>query len=191
MRAVNTLSATIALSLLLAGCGTTGLSAASVAPTGTVAAHAASVVEGQLIFDKQIVYSTVDVLGIGPAYHDKLAAAGIKTVNELLLSGGKRGERDRLAKKTGISEKLLLTWINHGDLMRVTGAGPEYARLLELAGVDTTVELARRVPTNLVDTLAKANDLGGGKVATHRVPNVTTTTKWVENAKQFVRLVTY
>jgi predicted flap endonuclease-1-like 5' DNA nuclease len=191
MRSVNSLSAAIALSLLLAGCGSTGMTPASAPASQTLAARAVAVEEGQLIFDKQIVYSTVDILGIGAVYHDKLAAQGVKTVNELLLSGGKRSDRDRLAKQTGISEKLLLTWINHGDLMRVTGAGPEYARLLELAGVDTTPELAKRVPANLVAALAKANDLGGGKVATHRLPNVATTTKWVENAKQFVKLVSY
>jgi predicted flap endonuclease-1-like 5' DNA nuclease len=180
----------VSTALLLAGCGTTGI-----APTAAPASQqmtASGIVDFvRLIFDKKIVYSSVDVLGIGPVYHDGLAKAGIKTVNDLLLAGGKRSDRDRLAKETGISEKLLLTWINHGDLMRVTGVGPEYARLLELAGVDTTPELAKRVPEHLAEALKKANDLGDGKVATHRLPDATTTTKWVANAKDFVKLVTY
>ena len=75
--------------------------------------------------------------------------------------------------------------------MRVTGCGPEYARLLELAGVDTVMELSKRNSIHLVDHLAEANDLGGGKKAVHRLPNVVTTTQWVDNAQKFVRLVKY
>ena len=109
----------------------------------------------------------------------------------VLLAAGKRSDRARLAKATGISEKLILTWVNHGDLMRVTGAGPEYARLLERAGVDTVPELAKRRADNLAASFAKANDLGGGKVAVKRLPDETSTTKWIANAKNFVRMVTY
>ena len=181
----------VALALSLTGCGT------ALAPTATAERGAASlaaraeVEEGKVIFNKQIVYSTVEILGIGETYQAKLAKAGVKTVNSLLLSGGKRSDRARLAKETGISEKLILTWVNHGDLMRVTGAGPEYARLLERAGVDTVPELAKRVPAHLAASFVKANDLGGGKVATHRLPDETSTAKWVANAKTFVRLVSY
>ena len=191
MRTNLFLPVTVALALALTGCGTAGsLPTASDRTAQTLGARI-DVEEGQLIFNKQIVYSTVDVLGIGAVYREKLAGAGVKTVNALLLSGGKRAERARLAKATGISEKLILKWVNHGDLMRVTGAGPEYARLLERAGVDTVPELAKRRADNMAASLAKANDLGGGKVAVKRLPNEPTTTKWVANAKDFVRLVTY
>jgi predicted flap endonuclease-1-like 5' DNA nuclease len=180
----------VALALSLTACGTTPAPTTPERAASALAARAHAD-EGQVGFNKQITYNTVDILGIGAVYQTKLANAGIKTVNALLLAGGKRSDRARLSKATGISDKLLLTWINHGDLMRVTGAGPEYARLLERAGVDTVPELAKRQSANLAAALAKANDLGGGKVATHRVPDETTTTKWVTNAKTFVRLVSY
>jgi predicted flap endonuclease-1-like 5' DNA nuclease len=185
------LPVTVALALTLTGCGTAAsLPTAGDRPTTALAAQAA-VEDGQIRFDKQIVYSTVDVLGIGKVYAEKLAAVGIKNVNALLVAAGKRSERAKLAKATGISEKLILTWVNHGDLMRVTGAGPEYARLLERAGVDTVPELAKRRAENLAASLVKANDLGGGKVAVKRMPGQATTTQWIGNAQNFARMVTY
>jgi hypothetical protein len=37
-----------------------------------------------------------------------------------------------------------LTWVNHADLYRIKGVAGQYAELLEVAGVDTVPELARR-----------------------------------------------
>jgi predicted flap endonuclease-1-like 5' DNA nuclease len=177
---------------LLAGCGAQTLApTAPVNASATMAARADEVETGEISFDKQIVYHTVDLLGVGSVYQTKLEAAGLKTVNSLLSAGASRSGRDKLAKDTGISEKLILTWVNHADLMRVTGCGPEYARLLERAGVDTTTELCTRRPANLALELKAANDLGGGKVCTHRLPNLTTTEAWVANARNFTRIVTY
>lgn len=176
--------------LLLTGCGAAP-TAPTVSPSKSALMASSLVEEGSLVFDKDIVYRTVDVLGIGPAYAAKLDAVGIKTVKQFLLAGTTRSARTRLASTTGISPKLLLTWLNHADLMRVTGAGPEYARLLERAGVDTVLELSRRNSINLVDHLRSANELGGGKRCVKRLPNVATTTRWVDNANQFVRMITH
>jgi len=52
-------------------------------------------------------------------------------------------------KKTGIEHKLILKWVNRADLYRIKGVGSEYSDLLEVAGVDTVVELAKRMPDNL------------------------------------------
>jgi predicted flap endonuclease-1-like 5' DNA nuclease len=40
-------------------------------------------------------------------------------------------------KKTGISRKLILEWMNLADLHRIKGLGQEYSDLLEEAGIDT------------------------------------------------------
>lgn len=186
----------LALSLItlstiaVTGCG------ANVAP-GAVSHRAAGVAasslveEGTIVFDKDVIYRSVEILGVGPAYQKALAASGIKTVKQLLLAGTTPTARKHLAEDTGISPKLVLTWINHADLMRVAGCGPEYARLLERAGIDTVLELARRNSIKLAESLKAANDLGGGKKAVKRVPDVVTTTKWVDNANTFTRLVSY
>src|SRR5574341_453175 len=95
-----------------------------------------------------------EVEGIGQVYGEKLLKAGVETAEALLKKGATPRGRARLSKKTGISEKMLLQWINHVDLFRVKGIGEEYADLLEVAGVDTIPELARRVPENLHAKLA-------------------------------------
>ena len=93
-----------------------------------------------------------DVEGIGPTFAAKLIEAGVSTTDALLDRGGTSAGRDRLSEATGISEKLLLEWVNHSDLMRIDGVGSEYADLLEAAGVDSCAELAQRNAANLAVT---------------------------------------
>ena len=61
------------------------------------------------------------VEGIGDAYRMKLSEAGIDTTQALLDRGKTPKGRDELAKATGISETLILEWVNHVDLFRVQG----------------------------------------------------------------------
>ena len=75
----------------------------------------------------------IDIEGIGEAFRDKLTAAGIATTDALLERGATPKGRETLAADTGISPKLILTWINHADLYRIKGIGSEYADLLEAA----------------------------------------------------------
>jgi hypothetical protein len=42
-----------------------------------------------------------------------------------------------VAEKSGVSDKLLLRWVNMADLFRIKRVGEEYADLLEAAGVDS------------------------------------------------------
>lgn len=178
----------LTLAFTAAGCGRSPL-ANGVAPQGVAAASSATV--GSLPASRALIYNTIAVLGIGAVSEAAFAQVGIKTVAQLLDQGGTRTQRAQLAKATGLSEKNILTWVNHADLMRITGCGPEYSRLMERAGVDSVVELSRRDPSNLAKALANANDLGGGKLAVKRLPDVATTIKWVANAKTYDRMVSH
>ena len=82
-------------------------------------------------------YKIIDIEGIGEVYAPKLIAAGIETVEQLLDACETPTGRKIIAEKTGISEKLILKWTNHADLFRINGIGPQFAELLEAAGVDT------------------------------------------------------
>jgi predicted flap endonuclease-1-like 5' DNA nuclease len=84
------------------------------------------------------------VEGIGEVYAQKLREATIATTQALLERGASPQGRKEIAEKTGISEKLILEWVNHVDLFRIKGVGEEYSDLLEEAGVDTVPELAQR-----------------------------------------------
>jgi len=126
--------------------------------------------------------------GIGVAYATKLAEVGIGMIEALLNQGASSKGRNDLAEKTGISPKLILTWVNHADLFRVKGVGEEYADLLEAAGVDTVPELAGRNPENLQKKLAEVNQ---EKKLVRKIPSLTQVQSWVEQAKALPRKINY
>jgi len=128
------------------------------------------------------------VEGIGPAYAQKLKDAGIATTQALLEKGASPKGRQEIAKQTGISDALILRWVNHVDLFRVKGVGEEYADLLEAAGVDTVPELAQRNPENLHQKLIQVNQ---AKKRVRRPPTQTQVADWIEQAKQLPRVITY
>ncbi|MGC4042535.1 MAG: DUF4332 domain-containing protein [Armatimonas sp.] len=132
--------------------------------------------------------SISDIEGIGPAYAEKLKAAGVDTVEELLEKGASPAGRSSLENATGIAHGLILKWVNHADLFRIKGVAGQYAELLEAAGVDTVAELATRNATNLA---AKLEEVNGEKNLTNRVPSESEVEKWVTEAKALPRVVTY
>ncbi|MBL8051187.1 MAG: DUF4332 domain-containing protein, partial [Anaerolineales bacterium] len=98
-----------------------------------------------------------EIEGIGRVYAAKLNKAGVRGTNGLLKMGGTRKGRQELAKATGFNAKTILEWVNRADLFRVKGIGTQYSDLLEAAGVDTVMELAKRNPEGLLEAFAKAN----------------------------------
>lgn len=111
-------------------------------------------------------------------------------VNEedLLKAGATKKGRQTLAEKTGISETLILEWVNLSDLFRIKGVGEEYSDLLEEAGVDTVVELAKRVPENLHAKMLEVNE---EKKLVRQPPGVKQVQDWVAQAKKLQRKVEY
>ena len=130
----------------------------------------------------------IDVEGIGPVYAKKLGEAGVKTTDDLLKAGATAKGREELAKKAGVDVKHILEWVNRSDLYRIKGVGQEYSDLLENAGVDTVVELANRVPENL---LAKMLEVNAAKKLVRRPPPISSVKNWVEQAKKLKRVVEY
>jgi predicted flap endonuclease-1-like 5' DNA nuclease len=129
-----------------------------------------------------------DIEGIGAVYADKLISVGIKTTDDLLSKAAKKKQRTELAEKTGIPEKNILEWVNLADLYRIKGVGQEYSDLLEEAGVDTVVELAKRVPENLHAKMLEVNEK---KNLVNRPPPLSSVKNWVEQAKKLKRVVEY
>ncbi len=126
--------------------------------------------------------------GVGPAYAEKLNQAGIRTVRDLLRACGTPEGRRELAQQTGIDPKLILRWTNMADLFRIRGIGPQYAELLEAAGVDTVPELAQRNPENLYNKLAQVN---AEKRMVKQLPTLRLVRTWVEQASKIGRRVYY
>ena len=133
-------------------------------------------------------YKIIDIEGIGDVYAEKLIAAGINKVSELLEKCAAPKGRKALAEETGISEKLILKWTNHADLFRINGVGPQFAELLEAAGVDTVKEFRHRVAENLQPKLEETN---AAKNICNRVPAVSAIQKMIDQAKELEPKVTY
>ncbi len=106
----------------------------------------------------------------------------------MLKAGATAKGRQELETKTGIGHEYILDWVNRADLMRVAGIGEEYGDLLEAAGVDTVVDLARRNPDNLHAALLKVNE---EKNLVRRPPALKMVSGWVAKAKELPRVVTY
>lgn len=133
-------------------------------------------------------YKIIDIEGVGDVYAEKLIAAGINKVSELLEKCAAPEGRKALAEVTGISPKLILKWTNHADLFRIDGVGPQFAELLEAAGVDTVKEFRHRLAENLVPKLEEVN---AAKNICNRVPSVKEVQKMIDQAKELEPKVTY
>lgn len=135
-----------------------------------------------------MAYKIIDIEGVGEAYAEKLIAAGVTTTDALLKKCDAPAGRKALAEETGISDKLILKWTNHADLIRIHGVGPQFAELLEAAGVDTVKELKHRVPANLQ---AKMEEVNAQKNLVNRVPSEKELTKMIAEAKELPAAVEY
>lgn len=124
--------------------------------------------------------------GIDDALGRRLSTVGVGTVEVLLARGGRRLSREKLAMATGISEKLILEWVNRADLMRIEGIGPEYSDLLQAAGVDSCLELSHRIPVNLHRKLV---EVSAARKQVRRVPTEQEVARWVAVAKSTPKVV--
>jgi predicted RecB family nuclease len=133
--------------------------------------------------------ASIDTIeGIGTQQATKLRKARVRTTEALLKTGATRRGRRELAAATGISEKLILAWVNRADLMRVKGVGEEYSDLMEAAGVDTVKELRRRNSANLLAAMVAVNSK---KKLVRRLPTESMVANWVEHAKTLTSVVRY
>lgn len=129
-----------------------------------------------------------EIEGIGRVYAERLRGAGVASASALLERGATAKGRKELARRSSISEKLILEWVNHVDLFRVRGIGSEYADLLEEAGVDTVRELAQRKAENLYQRLAVINEK---KKLVRRLPTLVQVSNWITQAKHLPGLISY
>jgi hypothetical protein len=116
-----------------------------------------------------------------------LHALGIHDTAQLLAATGRPTARAKLAESLGIDDNILLELANRADLTRIHGLTVDYVDLMVLAGVDTVMELSRRIPENLYAKLIMI-------AAQHRVqelPHLNMVRRWVNEAKQLERAVYY
>jgi predicted flap endonuclease-1-like 5' DNA nuclease len=133
-------------------------------------------------------YKIEEIEGIGPVISQKFQDAGLGSTEKLLENAKTKKQREELAEKLGISEKLILKYANMADLFRISGVGQEFSELLEAAGVDTVPELAQRNAANLTAKMEEVND---AKKLTRRTPTLKEVEKWIAQALELPRALEY
>ncbi|ROS00193.1 toxin ETX/toxin MTX2 [Sinobacterium caligoides] len=131
---------------------------------------------------------TQAIKSVTPDQAKQLEAEGIFVLSQLLTKGSTRKGRQDIAQKTGICEKLILTWVNTADLTRIKGINPELANLLELIGIDSVPELAQRNLDNLYISLTEVND---NRALINELPLFEDVQAWVDLAKELPKIVTH
>jgi predicted flap endonuclease-1-like 5' DNA nuclease len=137
---------------------------------------------------EDVMARLIHIEGVGVKYAQDLEAAGIRGTKAFLELGSTQQGRKFIAEKTGIDSGLILQWLNHIDLMRIKGIGSEYSDLLEAAGVDTVIELARRNTDNLFSTITTVNQ---AKKLVRKLPTREQVAGWIEQAGKLQRVLTY
>ena len=132
--------------------------------------------------------NVMEIEGVGAAYAEKLYGAGVRTEADLLDRGATRKGRAELAAMTSLPEPTILEWVNHADLMRIHGVGPEYADLLEEAGVDTVPELAHRNPVHLYERIEQ---VVAERELVRRPPSQSMVAEWIAEASTLGRTIEY
>jgi hypothetical protein len=102
--------------------------------------------------------------------------------------GATRQGREKISENSGISYKLILSWVNIADLVRIPGIGEEYSDLLEESGVDTILELRNRNAASLHARLIETN---AQTKLVRRVPSLKDVTSWISHAKKLPQAIYY
>ncbi len=133
-------------------------------------------------------YPIKTIEGINKVHAGKLARVGIKTTGALLKHSITRKDREELAKKAGISKKLILEWTNLSDLLRIKGVGEEYSDMLEEVGVDTVKELKMRNVGNLYPAIKNYCDKSR---LVRKAPSERQVASWITQAKVMRPMLKY
>ena len=110
-----------------------------------------------------------ELRGITDAVLNALKGQGISDGESLLEAAKAPSDRKSLASASGVDAKTILELANRADLARIKGIGRVYSDLMEEAGVDTVVELSKRVPQNLHAKLIEINSDVSSRNARHRL----------------------
>ena len=121
----------------------------------------------------------IEIIGLEKKHAKLLENDGIKSVEDLVPLT--YNQVRKIARKIGVSVKLLDTWQEHADLMRIDGVNPNFANILNLAGIDSVKELARRKAKTILDKI-KILKKDSPKVIT-KIPSHSVIENWIELAK--------
>jgi hypothetical protein len=97
---------------------------------------------------------------VDPEYIERLAAMGIKHTKHLFDRARASKDRAELSRQARIPLGDLLEIVKLSSLVRVSGVGPVFARMLYEAGIDTLEKLSDSSADQLFERLLAVNEEG-------------------------------
>lgn len=120
-----------------------------------------------------------ETYGLDPAAWERLAAAHIRSVEQLLARTCTPTQRYQLARQLGVSVSRLARWVVRADLMRLSGLQSAQAYLLELCGVGSCQELQYRLPGRLY---ARMQQINSEQLVLDELPPMEQIERWMVEA---------
>lgn len=122
--------------------------------------------------------SLEEISGVGPAYHDRLEAAGVTgVVGYLERTHTERGLHE-LSEAADIPLDTLQAWRHQADMTQIDGIGDAYQRMLHAVGIGTLPQLAEADASVLADEMAAIEAPG----MPDRVPDKDVISHWISEA---------
>jgi predicted flap endonuclease-1-like 5' DNA nuclease len=122
-----------------------------------------------------------DIHGLGEYLAEKLRKNGIRTPKALLTRGSTRAGIREISESCGIQEERLVSFVSQADLMRISGIGTDYAKMLMAVGVLSAKDLARQDAGHLADAIL---ELGLAVGTLQAVPPESRIADWVDQARE-------
>ena len=113
-----------------------------------------------------------DIPGVNPAHIERLAGVGIKNSKHLFERGKNVRDRAELSRQIDVPGIVLLELVGLSDLVRISGVGPVFARIIFEAGIDTLEKLSNSSAGALFAELVDINDDRGYTKAKFTVKDV-------------------
>lgn len=137
---------------------------------------------------KRVPFALKGFRGTDPEYLEKLAAVGIRNVEQMLEAGRTRNGRQQLSAMTSVPIDAIVELVKLSDLARIPGVKGIRARLYYDAGVDSIEKMAEWDPEALRAMLIKFVERTGfdGIAPLPKEAEFT-----VEKAKKFPKIVEY
>ncbi|MFX0059477.1 MAG: DUF4332 domain-containing protein [Candidatus Hodarchaeota archaeon] len=123
-----------------------------------------------------------DIVGLEEKHAQLLAKAGIREVEDLLPLTAYQIKQ--LARSIGVSVRTLDTWQEHADLMRIEGVDPKIANALNLIGIDSVKEFARRNPKSVLERLKQLKSERSNILP--KIPAIKNVESWIKKAKELI-----
>jgi len=120
-----------------------------------------------------------EIIGLEEKHAKILEKEGISSTEDLIPLTN--NQIKQLARKIGVSVKLLDMWQEHAELMQIQGVTPEFANALNLIGIDSVKEFAYRNAKSTIEKLKQFKK--DNPKALTKVPTQKDVENWIKEAK--------